>query len=195
MIKSIDSRKIFICWDWATSSADKGDIVAGAFDHETKAVLRRADPKSPLYKELAAKYSHKRDPLLSPADDVNFQDFVRRKVMEKATKSEGEEPNKQGYKPYTTPYSGVGQAVNNQEPMAATGPRVIENNWNTCTYLMYKMPAPASPPTPRATAVFAELKSPQPEKHEAPFIFTINKIDIMVDRYRYQSLAKEATSR
>ena len=50
-----------------------------------------ADPKSPLYKELAAKYSHKRDPLLSPADDVNFQDFIRRKIMEKATKGEGEE--------------------------------------------------------------------------------------------------------
>ncbi|KAK7931882.1 hypothetical protein PG985_002594 [Apiospora marii] len=42
----------------------------------------RADPKSPLYKELAAKYSHMRDPPSPPADDVNFQDFVRRKIME-----------------------------------------------------------------------------------------------------------------
>ncbi|KAK7992196.1 hypothetical protein PG996_012790 [Apiospora saccharicola] len=54
-----------------------------------------ADPKSPLYKELAEEYSHMRDPLLSPADDVNFQDFIRGKIMEKAAKrdEEGQAPD------------------------------------------------------------------------------------------------------
>ena len=47
------------------------------------------------------------------------------------------------------------------------------------------------PPTKGVTPVFTELKAPQPEKHEAELIFTINKIDIVVDRYRCQGLTKE----
>ena len=123
------------------------------------------------------------------------------------------ESNEQGYKPYTIPYSGTGQAVSNQQPMAAAGFRVMENYHNMRQFPMYRMPAPMTPPgsftpaglvTPRgpaappsppvtknATPIFTELKAPQPEKHEAPFIFTINKLDIMVDRYRCQGLTKE----
>ncbi|KAK8130956.1 hypothetical protein PG984_007394 [Apiospora sp. TS-2023a] len=48
------------------------------------------DPKSPLYKELAEEYSYMRDPLLSPADDVKFQDFIRGKIKEKVAKKDEE---------------------------------------------------------------------------------------------------------
>lgn len=53
------------------------------------------------------------------------------------------------------------------------------------------MRAPVTLPTPRATPGFTKLKAPQSERHEAPFIFTINKIDSMIDRYRCQSLTEE----
>ncbi|KAK8044925.1 hypothetical protein PG993_004949 [Apiospora rasikravindrae] len=53
-----------------------------AFNHSGVVV----DPTIPQYKELAAKYNYVRDPLLSQAEDINFQDFIRRKIMEKAAK-------------------------------------------------------------------------------------------------------------
>lgn len=68
-----------------------------------------ADPKSPLYKELAARYSYVRDPLLSPADDVNFQDFIRRKIMEKAARAAKED--KEGPAPGKNNNNGDGDVV------------------------------------------------------------------------------------
>ncbi|KAK7943182.1 uncharacterized protein PG986_012295 [Apiospora aurea] len=70
-----------------------GNVVANqAFNHSGVAV----DPTSPLYKELAAKYNYVRDPLLSQAEDVNFQDFIRSKIMEIAAKEAREKEEKQG---------------------------------------------------------------------------------------------------
>lgn len=42
MIKSIDSRNIFTCWDdnlWATSSVEKGNVLADAYDTSKNVVL------------------------------------------------------------------------------------------------------------------------------------------------------------
>ncbi|KAK8084620.1 hypothetical protein PG997_005891 [Apiospora hydei] len=55
-----------------------------AFNHSGAAV----DPTSPLYKELAAKYNY--------AEDTNFQDFIRSKIMEMAAKEAREKEEKQG---------------------------------------------------------------------------------------------------
>lgn len=62
---------------------------------------------------------------------------------------------------------------------------------------IYKMPAPKD----SAPVIIAEGSTPKvakpeelkPEKREAPFIFQISKIDVMVDRYRCLNLTKDQT--
>ncbi|KAK8098618.1 uncharacterized protein PG998_014104 [Apiospora kogelbergensis] len=50
-----------------------------------------ADPTSPLYKELVAKYHYMRDPLVPMAEDVEFHDFIRSQIMEKAIRAKKNE--------------------------------------------------------------------------------------------------------
>ncbi|KAK7961092.1 hypothetical protein PG988_012306 [Apiospora saccharicola] len=109
------------------------------------------------------------------------------------------------YRPYTTPYTGVGQVVDNQQPMAAIGFKVAEAYNNTSSpstittrpviaqghYPIHEMPAPVV--AQGSTPEFTKPDAPKSEKDEAPSIFMISKIDIIVDRYRTLGLSKEQT--
>ncbi|KAK8017280.1 hypothetical protein PG991_008356 [Apiospora marii] len=121
------------------------------------------------------------------------------------------EPRKYGHMPYyTIPHSGVGQAMDNHQPMPSEF-RVVENYDHTGaptvpfltrrrviargSHPMHKVPAPVTPPSLAAPLVAPPIASPaaviKSVTHEAPSISTINKIDIMVDRFRCQGLTKE----
>ncbi|KAK8108525.1 hypothetical protein PG984_014326 [Apiospora sp. TS-2023a] len=95
------------------------------------------------------------------------------------------------YRPYTTPYTGVGQVVGNQQPMAATGFTYSNGSIRPVAQAastpIYEMPALI---TPAAASVAGKGTT---EETEAPSIFTVSKIDVMVDRYRTLGLSKDQT--